>query len=60
MPDYSVEDGQSDMAMMSLSIEADLSPLFNWNVKQLFIYLVAEYKTDRNVGFKIIGFLPNF
>ncbi|EDV24497.1 uncharacterized protein TRIADDRAFT_25476, partial [Trichoplax adhaerens] len=22
--------------------------LFNWNTKQLFIYLTAEYKTDRN------------
>lgn len=24
-------------------IDADLSPLFNWNTKQIFVYLTAEY-----------------
>jgi hypothetical protein len=28
---------------------ADLSPAFNWNIKQLFVFLVAEYKTSKNV-----------
>ena len=26
----------------------DLEPLFNWNVKQLFLYLSAEYSTPKN------------
>lgn len=54
VPDYSIEEGKSDMAMMALNINADLSPLFNWNVKQLFIYLVAEYKTSKNVSFILV------
>ncbi len=27
----------------------DLNSLFDWNVKQLFLYLVAEYVTPANV-----------
>jgi len=27
---------------------ADLEYLFNWNVKQLFLYLTAEYETETN------------
>jgi len=27
----------------------DLDNLFNWNVKQLFVYLTAEYMTTNNV-----------
>ena len=25
-----------------------MTPLFNWNVKQLFLYLSAEYETEKN------------
>ena len=34
-----------------------MNPLFNWNVKQLFLYLTAEYETDNNVSicFSICG-----
>ena len=28
----------------------DLDHLFDWNVKQLFLYLVAEYVTPANVS----------
>ncbi len=28
----------------------DLNSLFDWNVKQLFLYLIAEYVTPANVG----------
>jgi hypothetical protein len=28
----------------------DLNHLFDWNVKQLFLYLIAEYVTPVNVG----------
>ena len=34
-----------------VSFHSDLKPLFNWNVKQLFLYLTAEYKTENNVSF---------
>jgi len=46
--DYISESGKSDHAMVHLNIEADVSSIFNWNVKQLFLYLVAEYKTPKN------------
>lgn len=29
-------------------MDADLSSLWNWNVKQLFVYVMAEYPTGRN------------
>jgi len=28
----------------------DLTPLFNWNTKQLFLYLEAEYKNTKGVS----------
>ena len=40
--------------MISLNIHADMSPIFNWNVKQLFIYLVAEYSTMKNVVNQVV------
>lgn len=33
-----------------------LTPLFNWNVKQLFLYLTAEYQTENN-EFNQVDFL---
>lgn len=28
---------------MNFDLDADLTPLFNWNTKQVFVYLTAEY-----------------
>ncbi|KAJ7087401.1 signal peptidase 22kDa subunit [Mycena crocata] len=36
-------------AMVNFEIDADLSPLFNWNTKQLFLYLDAEYTNSKGV-----------
>jgi hypothetical protein len=33
---------------VNVDFQADLTPLFNWNVKQLFLYLTAEYTTPHN------------
>ncbi|SGY12220.1 BQ5605_C011g06429 [Microbotryum silenes-dioicae] len=35
----------SEFAFVKYDLVADLSPLFNWNTKQVFVYLVAEYDT---------------
>lgn len=35
--------------ILSLQIDADLRSVFNWNVKQLFVYVTAEYETEANV-----------
>lgn len=31
-------------------LESDLTPLFNWNTKQVFVYLTAEYPGKSNVS----------
>ena len=38
-----------DQAILSLQLDADLRSVFNWNVKQLFVYVTAEYETEANV-----------
>jgi len=40
--------GGVDRALLSFNIHADMNPTFHWNVKQIFVYVVANYKTDRN------------
>ncbi|KAM4809211.1 signal peptidase complex subunit 3 [Rhinophrynus dorsalis] len=39
---------RSDLGFITFDINADLQPIFDWNVKQLFIYLSAEYATKSN------------
>lgn len=36
---------------------SDLTPLFNWNTKQVFLYLEAEY--DNVKGVRRQPFIPN-
>jgi signal peptidase complex subunit 3 len=38
--------GGVDRALLSFDIHADMRPAFHWNIKQLFVYVVASYKTD--------------
>ncbi|KAJ6514535.1 signal peptidase 22kDa subunit [Mycena vulgaris] len=40
---------QHEHALVNFEIDADLTPLFNWNTKQLFIYLDAEYTNAKGV-----------
>mmetsp|Transcript_25479 Transcript_25479/g.61367 ORF Transcript_25479/g.61367 Transcript_25479/m.61367 type:complete len:182 (-) Transcript_25479:123-668(-) len=35
----------AENALFSLDIDADLTSLWNWNVKQLFVWVQAEYRT---------------
>eukprot|EP00640_Fibrocapsa_japonica_P006167 CAMPEP_0113937606 /NCGR_PEP_ID=MMETSP1339-20121228/4194_1 /TAXON_ID=94617 /ORGANISM="Fibrocapsa japonica" /LENGTH=124 /DNA_ID=CAMNT_0000940441 /DNA_START=241 /DNA_END=615 /DNA_ORIENTATION=+ /assembly_acc=CAM_ASM_000762 len=37
-----------DRVLISFDIDADLSGAFNWNIKQLFVFVVAEYATKTN------------
>jgi signal peptidase complex subunit 3 len=37
--------GGVDRALLSFDIDVDLEPAFHWNVKQLFVYVVAQYDT---------------
>jgi signal peptidase complex subunit 3 len=38
--------GGVDRALLSFDINADMRPAFHWNIKQLFIYVVASYETE--------------
>ncbi|XP_067899994.1 signal peptidase complex subunit 3-like [Heterodontus francisci] len=40
--------GNYDLGSVNFSVYVDLGPVFNWNVKQLFLYLAAEYTTENN------------
>merc|ERR1712115_194618 len=44
VPDFSASREKNDLGYLTV----DLKPLFNWNVKQLFLYLSAEYSTPKN------------
>lgn len=37
-----------DFMKVSFDIDADFTSLFNWNTKQVFLSLVAEYPTKRH------------
>lgn len=45
VPDYSASREKNDLGFVVFDLQTDLSDIFNWNVKQLFLYLTAEYKT---------------
>lgn len=38
-----------EYAFIQTKIDADLTPLWNWNTKQLYVNLVAEYATANYV-----------
>lgn len=43
-------------AKINFDLETDLSNLFNWNTKQIFVYLTAEYDNDKNTTSNEITF----
>ncbi|XP_075160829.1 signal peptidase complex subunit Spase22-23 [Haematobia irritans] len=49
VPDYGASREKHDLGFITFDVEANLTSLFNWNVKQLFLFLTAEYKTPDNV-----------
>lgn len=38
--------GGVDRALLSFDLKVDLRPAFHWNIKQLFVYVVAIYETE--------------
>ena len=41
--------GRNDEAHLAFEIDADLTSVFSWNTKQLFVWLAAEYSTPKHV-----------
>jgi len=37
-----------DEALLTFDLKADFRPLWNWNTKQLFVYITCEYETPHN------------
>ncbi|KAJ3658498.1 hypothetical protein Zmor_010233 [Zophobas morio] len=48
VPDYSAAREKNDLGFLTFDLQTNLTGLFNWNVKQLFLYLTAEYETANN------------
>ncbi|XP_046853667.1 signal peptidase complex subunit 3-like [Xenia sp. Carnegie-2017] len=46
--DFSVGRELNDLGIVNVDISADLTGLFDWNTKMLFVYLTAEYSTEKN------------
>jgi len=40
--------GGVDRALLTFDLNVDLRPAFHWNIKQLFVFVVATYATDTN------------
>ncbi|KAI0929776.1 hypothetical protein AcW1_008630 [Taiwanofungus camphoratus] len=45
---------QQEFAFINFNITTDLSSLFNWNTKQLFLYLSAEYTNKQGVVNEVV------
>ncbi|AAS50997.2 ABR224Wp [Eremothecium gossypii ATCC 10895] len=41
---------------LEFDLDADLAPLFNWNTKQVFVYLTAEYNEPDGLGGNVVTF----
>ncbi|CAF0878549.1 unnamed protein product [Rotaria sp. Silwood1] len=48
MTDFSANRKKNDLGVLQLNLDMNLDHLFDWNVKQLFLYLLAEYVTPTN------------
>jgi len=42
--------GGVDRALLSFDLKVDLAPAFHWNIKQIFVYVVASYETDERTN----------
>jgi signal peptidase complex subunit 3 len=45
---------QNDLLSLTFDLKADLTSLFHWNTKQLFVYVSAQYATERNAVNQIV------
>ena len=41
---------REEYALIRFDLDADLSPLFGWNTKQVFVYVSAEYPAEHGQG----------
>jgi len=46
--DYSAGREKNDLGFLTFNLEGDFSRVFDWNTKQIFLYLTAHYSTKNN------------
>lgn len=46
--------GGVDRALLSFDLNVDMAPAFHWNIKQLFVYVVASYESTKNTNNQIV------
>lgn len=46
--------GGVDRALLSFDLKADMKPAFHWNIKQLFVYVVASYESNKNSNNQVV------
>lgn len=46
--DHTQDHAYRDLGLLAFNLNVNLTNLFDWNVKQLFVYLIAEYKSKYN------------
>ncbi|RWS15807.1 histidine--tRNA ligase: cytoplasmic-like isoform X1 [Dinothrombium tinctorium] len=52
--DYSAGREKNDLGFLTFNLDADFTNVFDWNTKQLFLYLSAQYKTKNNVNNEVV------
>ena len=48
LQEFQDQTGKNDAGFLTFDIEFDSRPLWNWNTKQLYLYLVCTYQTENN------------
>ncbi|KAI8092663.1 signal peptidase 22kDa subunit [Halteromyces radiatus] len=51
---YDYRNSKSEFARLAFDLDADFTPLFNWNTKQIFVSVVAEYESKTHNRNKIV------
>lgn len=55
MPDYNMPDAkENDLGLVQFNLDANFEDCFDWNVKQIFVYLTANYKTLDNTVNQVV------
>ncbi|KAG9125460.1 hypothetical protein FRC07_007502 [Ceratobasidium sp. 392] len=45
---------EQDIAFYRFDVQADLTPLFTWNTKQLFVYIIADYTNEKGISNEVV------
>lgn len=52
--DYSAGRERNDLGFLTFNLDGDFSKVFDWNTKQIFLYMTAHYTTKSNVVNQVV------